>query len=186
MAIWYWSVAILFWQLSIDHIVNVQYKRCGFAKTRLRHPSLPFDSLPYPTLTICRRVRTLGKSRDNQTKKGWPYSMSMGLCPTRASSEWEPRYNTRKTKTSSDHDERCRLCGKAQESVAQVLWGSSALAQTKYLYRHNAAHKILYFELLRNHKLMESDPLCYSPTQPKPMYENNHVTAFWDVPVYAD
>ena len=55
---WYWSVAILFWQLSIDHIVNGQCKRCGFAKTRLRHPSLPFDSLPYPTRTICRRVRT--------------------------------------------------------------------------------------------------------------------------------
>ena len=34
------------------------YKRCGLAKTRLRHPSLPFDSLPYPTRTICRRVRT--------------------------------------------------------------------------------------------------------------------------------
>ena len=79
MVMWYWSVAILFWQLSIDHIVNVQYKRCGFAKTRLRHPSLPFDSLPYPTLTICRRVRTLGQSRDNQTKRGRPYSMSMGL-----------------------------------------------------------------------------------------------------------
>ena len=80
MVMWYWSVAILFWHLSIDHIVNVQYKRCGFAKTRLRHPSLPFDSLPYPTRTIWRRVRTLG-----QTERGWPYSMSMGLCPTRAS-----------------------------------------------------------------------------------------------------
>ena len=45
-------------QLSIDHIVNVQCKRCGLGKTRLRHPSLPFDSLPYPTRTICRRVRT--------------------------------------------------------------------------------------------------------------------------------
>ena len=35
----------------------------------LRHPSLPFDSLPYPTRTIRRRlgtyVRTLGQSRDN-------------------------------------------------------------------------------------------------------------------------
>ena len=28
------------------HIVNVEYKRCGFAKTRLRHPSLPFDRPP--------------------------------------------------------------------------------------------------------------------------------------------
>ena len=58
MVMRYWSVAILFWQLSIDHIVSVIYKRWGLAKTRLRHPSLPFDSLPYPTRTICRRVRT--------------------------------------------------------------------------------------------------------------------------------
>ena len=62
MVMWYWSVAILFWQLSIlsiDHIVKVQYKRFGFAKTRLRHPSLPFLSLPYPTRTTCRRVRSI-------------------------------------------------------------------------------------------------------------------------------
>ena len=67
---------ILFWQLSIDHIVNVQSKRCGLGKTRLRHPSLPFDSLSYPTRTIRRRlrtyVRTLGQSRDIETKRGWP------------------------------------------------------------------------------------------------------------------
>ena len=85
MVMWYWSVAILFWQLSIDQIVNVRCKRCGFTKTRLRHPSLPFDSLPYPTRTICRRVRTyvctLGQSRDNQTKRCWPYSISRGSLP---------------------------------------------------------------------------------------------------------
>ena len=34
------------------------YKRCGLAKTRLRDPSLPFDSLPYPTRTTRRRVCT--------------------------------------------------------------------------------------------------------------------------------
>ena len=32
------------------------------------------------------------QSPDNQTKRGWPCSMSMGLCPTRASRPWEPRY----------------------------------------------------------------------------------------------
>ena len=92
MVMGYWSVAILFWQVSIDHIVNVLYKRCVLAKTRLRHPSLPFDSFPYPIRTICRRVCTLGQSRDNQTKGGWPYSMSVGLCPTRAKRSWEPRF----------------------------------------------------------------------------------------------
>ena len=69
MAMWYWSVAILFWQLSIDHIVNGQCKRCRFAKTLLRHPSLPFDSLPYPTRTICRRVRTYARSVTWQPKE---------------------------------------------------------------------------------------------------------------------
>ena len=94
MVMWFWSVAILFWQLSIDNFVNVQNTRCGLAKTRLRYPSLPFDSHPYPTLTICRRVRTyvrtLGQSCDNQMKRGWQYSMSMGLCSTRASRAWKP------------------------------------------------------------------------------------------------
>ena len=65
----YWSVAILFWQMSIDHIVNVLYKRWGLAKTRPRHPSLPFDSLPYPTRTICRRVRTYVRSVNLVTTK---------------------------------------------------------------------------------------------------------------------
>ena len=51
--------------------VNVQYTRCGLAKTRLRHPSLPFDSLPTPPLqSVDAYVRTLGQSRDNQTKIG--------------------------------------------------------------------------------------------------------------------
>ena len=60
-------------------------------------------------------------------------------------------YNSRKTKTTDDPDARCRLCGKAQESVAHVLLGCSVLAQTKYLSRHNAALKILFFELLKSY-----------------------------------
>ena len=35
-------------------------------------------------------VRTLGQSHDNQTKRGWPCSVSMGLC--REAREG-PRYN---------------------------------------------------------------------------------------------
>ena len=38
-----------------------------------------------PVQSVDAYVRTLGKKRDNQTKRGWPYSMSMGLCPTRGS-----------------------------------------------------------------------------------------------------
>ena len=33
--------------------------------------------------------------------------------------------------------------------------------------------------------LIESNPPWYSPVQPKPVYENNKVEAYWDVPVHA-
>ena len=67
------------------------YKRCGPAKTRLRHPSLPFDSLPYPTRTIRRRVRSVS----HVTTKGKEVDHNLwvwGLCPMHASRAWEPRY----------------------------------------------------------------------------------------------
>ena len=56
----------------------------------------PFLLIVSPTLplqSVDAYVCTLGQSRDNQTKRGWPYSMSMGLCPTHASRAREPRYN---------------------------------------------------------------------------------------------
>ena len=59
------------------------------------------------------------------------------------------------------------------------------VAQTKYLSRHNAALKILFFELLKSYQLIEVIPPWYFPTQPKPSYENE-ATVYWDVPVYAD
>ena len=40
-------------------------------------------------------------------------------------------------------------------------------AQTKYLYRHNADLKILFFELLREHGLIEEVPPWYSPVMPR-------------------
>ena len=78
------------------------------------------------------------------------------------------------------------MCGKAQESIAHVLSSCSALAQTKYLSRHNGALKILFFELLKDYQLIEAvSPWC-SATQPKPLYQNDHVASYWDVPAYED
>ena len=55
-------------------------------------PFLLIVSPAPPVQFLDAYVRTLGQSRDNQTKRGWPYSMSMRLCPTRASRALEPRY----------------------------------------------------------------------------------------------
>ena len=66
------------------------------------------------------------------------YGLYKQLLPTKL-------YTKEKTQSSTDGEVLCRLCGKVAESVAHVLAGCSSLTQTKYLYRHNAALKILFF-----------------------------------------
>ena len=80
----------------------------------------------------------------------------------------------------------CRLCGKAPETLVHVLAGCSALAQSKYLERHNAALKVLFFEMTRDLRLIDSVPPWYSCAVPKPVYESSEALAFWDVPVYVE
>ena len=70
--------------------------------------------------------------------------------------------------------------------MQHILPGSSALAQTKYLQRHNNAFKISFFEVLRSLDLITKVEPWFSQVTPKPLYENEYVTAFWDVPLFAD
>ena len=94
-------------------------------------------------------------------------------------------YTSLKTRTTQG-DVNCRLCGKEAETLPHVLSGCSTLAQSKYLDRHNAALKILFFEKCKDLNLVESVPPWYSPVTPKPIYESDDAEAFWDVPVYAE
>ena len=54
------------------------------------------------------------------------------------------------------------------------------------IHRHNAALKILFFELLREHGLIEEVPPWYSPVMPKPAYQTATSEAFWDIFIYAE
>ena len=72
------------------------------------------------------------------------------------------------------------------QRVSHILVGCSALTQTRYLARHNAALKILYFEMLRDRGLVQTVPPWYSPAMPKPLYENDNAIALWDVPLHAE
>ena len=63
------------------------------------------------------------------------------------------------TSTSDQINTMCRMCGKVPESLADVLAGCSSLAQTKYTDRHNAALKVLFFEVLRD---FQARRLCSS------------------------
>ena len=83
-------------QLTILWMANIK----DMGLPRLTWDTPPFLLIVSPTLpvqSVDAYVRTLGQSRDNQTKSGWPYSMSMGLCPTRASRARETRYNLNQT-----------------------------------------------------------------------------------------
>ena len=91
------------------------------------------------------------------------------LLPTRL-------YACQKTHTDTTGEMMCRLCNEAPENVADVLAGCTALAQNKYVTRHNAALKILFFEVLPNQ----------SPLKPKRVYEANNAQAFWYVPLFAE
>ena len=54
------------------------------------------------------------------------------------------------------------------------------------VYRHNAALKILFFEMRKGYQLADAIPPWYSPVQPKPVYQDDKVTTYWDVPVFAE
>ena len=70
------------------------------------------------------------------------------LLPTRL-------YASLKTHTDTTGEVMCRLCNKAPESVAHVLAGCTALAKNKYTTQHNAALKILLFEILHDLGLVD-------------------------------
>ena len=71
-------------------------------------------------------------------------------------------YTSQKIRTTPESEVLCRLCSKFPESVLHVLAGCPALVQNKYLSRHNATLKILFFELLRDLKLADEVPPWYS------------------------
>ena len=75
------------------------------------------------------------------------------------------------------------MCGKAAETQAHVLAGCSALAQSKYMTRHNEALKVIFYELLKDLDLVTSIPPWYSQNTPKPLYKNEKGKALWDVPL---
>ena len=82
---------------------------------------------------------------------------------------------------------RCRFCGKAPENVAHVLSGCSALAQSKYLSRDDAALKVLFYEVLHDLGLIDEVPPWYAPDKPKPIYESDNIQAYGRKrPIYAE
>ena len=107
------------------------------------------------------------------------YELYEQLLPTKL-------YTSKRIKTCLPDDVMCQLFGKCPESGPHIFAGCSALAHCKYLERHNSALKVLFFELLRGLKLIDSVPPWYSPVQPKSLYNSQDVQAHWDIPMFAE
>ena len=96
-------------------------------------------------------------------------------------------YTGKKIKTTNHQYYPCRMCGKGQGSVAHVLAGCSAIAQTKYLERHNNVLRILFFEILTKYNLLPREEYAwYERISPTPVYENEILKASWDLPLFAE
>ena len=91
-------------------------------------------------------------------------------------------YDARKTQTNHPNDTVCRRFGRTAESIPHVLASCSTLARNKYLARHNAALKVLFWEMLRELQLSDTVPPWYSPAIPKPIYVSPEAQAYWDIP----
>ena len=58
-------------------------------------------------------------------------------------------YLHNKMGTNPSSDVLRRMCGSGPESIPHILARCSTLAKTKYIARHNASLKVLFFELLK-------------------------------------
>ena len=58
---------------------------------------------------------------------------------------------------------RLKMCMKDRESVSHIFADCSALAQTKYVWRHNSALKIWFFGMLKEFGLVDSPRSSTSP-----------------------
>lgn len=95
-------------------------------------------------------------------------------------------YYKSKTRLETGHNVLCRMCCQVSETQAHVLAGCCKLAHSKYFIRHDAAFKILFYEMSKDLDMVTTVPPCYSLEQPKPLYENDKGKAFWDIPAFAE
>ena len=79
----------------------------------------------------------------------------------------------------------CRMCKKNVESVRHILSSCEKFLPTDYKNRHDDAFKCIFFQLLHNYGFIDNIPPWYSKVKVKPIYENENVSIFWDIPEYT-
>lgn len=76
--------------------------------------------------------------------------------------------------------DRCRLCGHQGESLMHLLSACPAITQTRYVHRHNAALRVLYYHLRHAYGIDETPVLPYAPGDIEAVVENERCTIYWN------
>jgi len=102
-----------------------------------------------------------------------------------AAQEQALRTNLVKAKIDkSQEDSRCRMCGKADESINHLLSECSKMAQKEYKRRHDWMGKKIHWEVCRNYGL-ETKAKWYEH-EPQAVCENEEYKILWDFSIQTD
>ena len=113
-------------------------------------------------------------------------------CPVEIVNDFQSIYlQTVPTRTFTKHRGQpnipttCRLCNGGVESIKHLLSNCDKLAAHQYKRRHDRALQNIMFHFLSKNELISTCPPWYSKVEIKPMYENDNLTVFWDIPEYS-
>ena len=81
-------------------------------------------------------------------------------------------------------DPKCRLCGRFDETIDQLVSGCPELAKTEYIHRHNKAAAHMHWKICKEFGIEVKER--WYEHEPKTVTENDSVTILWDMPIHID
>ena len=81
-------------------------------------------------------------------------------------------------------DISCRMCHKSVENVQHLLSSCEHFAKSLFIKRHNNILRYIYFNILLKYGIKSTCPPWYTNEKVKPLYENDKISLYWDIPEY--
>lgn len=132
----------------------------------------------------------LRQTEDETGKDQWLWLKSTGLkreteSLIMAAQEQAIRTNSIKAKIDqSQQESKCRMCGKADETVNHLLSECSKMAQREYKRRHDWLGKRVHWEIC--HRLQFQTKEHWYEHVPETVLENNEFKLLWDFNIQTD
>lgn len=104
------------------------------------------------------------------------HSMMLQTVPTLCFEKYRSKPNLENT--------TCRLCRKGVENIQHLLNSCEHFLKSLYFKRHDNILRYIYFNILTKYGVKSSCPPWYSHEKVKPLYENDKICLYWDIPEY--